>query len=479
VREFRGTLFGFLLLAVLGLLFWLTRTEETSPLQEVEIFSFEKHDLQKVEIRKPGEDPLILFESEEGWQIQGTEFFVNSTMINRIKHQLHDLKARATVVDGMDTPELYGLGQNGINVKIELRDGEEIQFLAGDPNPTGVSYYLQPLPGTTVYTVKKSAMDYYSLDFDSFRLRRFAGFDSADVTELKAVYRGESERNWHFNRMAERRWAMLSPMDISADADVVFRMLGRVSALKAQDFLDPEEQEESYGLNTPLLEITVVFGSREPLRLLLGAEIPGNNRQPLSYFQLEGDPVVYIARSGLVEEYSVEPEKVRNRRIVDMAWEDVKSVDVVLNSEDLSGEAGVRFISGQWVWQDGVPVPGSTPKRAAQALTNLSAIEFLPITPENEAHFTDPFAEVKIDYGEQSTSIVIGAEGVPDIDPEGVEHPRRYLRIEGAEMLYLVNEHAVRVLQDMLREHSRKQKADEEKAVRQERIRSSGEGQEQ
>ena len=67
------------------------------------------------------------------------------TMVNRIKHQLHDLSSRARVVENPENPDLFGLGENAIFVDIDLSSGRRISFKAGDPNPTAVSHVKRQL----------------------------------------------------------------------------------------------------------------------------------------------------------------------------------------------------------------------------------------------------------------------------------------------------------------------------------------------
>ena len=91
-----------------------------------------------------------IIEKDGKWWIEGTDWQAGLTMVNRIRHQLHNLEARAKVTREKDDLDLYGLGK-GIRVELMLNSGKKIEFLAGDPNPTGVSYYIRPLPGIPLF----------------------------------------------------------------------------------------------------------------------------------------------------------------------------------------------------------------------------------------------------------------------------------------------------------------------------------------
>lgn len=492
MKAFRGTLIAaLLLLAVAALVVYLRPpAPDGLPVEGVRIFAFEKHELVSVRVERPGAEPLSLVEKDGGWIIEGSGFAAGRSMVNRVKHQLHDLTSRATVVEAPDQLELYGLGDNAIRVRLGLRDGTELAFEAGDPNPSAVSYYIRPLPGDVIYTVKKSAVDYYSLTLDEFREQRFASFESKDVTRLQALIRlpeGEDspavDRSLVLERVGEREWEMLDPEVMAANEDRVRRLLGRVNALKAQGFIavpadDLAARLPEWGLDAPRLDLSLNFASREPMRLRVGADAPSDSRyESLAYVLVDGDDTVFIARRGLLEEFASDLQELRNRRVVRMTEQDVRAVDVVLRAEppdeELAGQAGVRFAAERWMWQDGVPVAGSTPSRVARFLAELEVEEFVEDKPEDLDRYglTDPVARISLRNAEGEERVVrIGAPGPALVDPEGRERERRYATIEGADPVYLVDMRALSVVRDLIREGNRKKEKDLEKAGRLERI---------
>ena len=484
MKAFRGTLVALLVLLVLGgLAVWLKpgliQPAKKEKAEEIRLFNFEKQELIRVDVERPDGDNIALIEQDGKWTIEGTGFIAGRSMVNRIKHQIHDLTARATVVDNPDAPELYGLGKNAIHVKLTMRDGRLVEFLAGDPNPSGVSYYVQPLPGTTVYTVKKAALDYYSLGLNEFREHRFASFDSKDATRVVAkMDMPGAPKDLIVERTAEEWWELRQPVQMTASLDRVKRLLGRVSALKAQSFLEIEQADlAKYGLDKPRADITIEFASREPMRVLVGADAPSDNKyEELAYVMIAGDSTVYVARKGLLEEFGQDPSELRNRKVVKLKEEDVVAVDAWLRAEekgDPEGSASVRYAAEVWVWKDGVPVPGSTPERVAQRLAELDVDAFVDDKPKAMAEYglDNPLARVSLqdkDGGEKV--VLIGGKGEPLVDPEGNSRDRRYAAIEGDPSVYLVDEGVFSVVQDMVREYNRKKERDDDKVRRQQRI---------
>lgn len=491
MKAFRGTLLALVALVLVAAVVFMVMPPSDNVVQSdaVRLFSFEKHELVRISVVQPGNDPIVLFEEDGQWRIDGTDKVASRSMVNRAKHQIHDLEARADLGDHNDL-ERYGLGSLATEVTLTLREGETLKFGVGHPNPTNVSYYIQP-EGDHPYTVKKSASDFWLLlltDPKLARENRFASFDSKDAAGIsaslndKALY-GEAGQLLELTLVGDQVWEMRSPQEMAANTDRVKRLLGRVSALKARDIIDVpaaelDAKKSEYGLDSPQADITIRFGSREPLHLLIGDAAPSENRhEVLAYMWLESEPdTIYVARSGMLEEFGKDPAELRNRRVVQMKSGDVVAVDVELSVEDdddLEGRAGVRFLAEQWVWEDGVPVNGSTPDRAAKALADLEVDAFVDDAPSDLSEYglSAPVARaVLTDRDENERVVLIGVEGDPFVDGEGRERPRRFASVEGDASVYLVSDHSLKVIKDMVRERNRKAEKDSARAENRELI---------
>ena len=482
MKAFKGTLVAAVVLVVVGALVWTQRPAVFTPdvVEGTRIFQFEKHELVRVEVDRPQAERIVLVEQDGGWIIEGSGHQAGRSMVNRVKHQIHDLSARAAVVEAPENPEIFGLGKNAIAVALTMRDGRRIAFRVGDPNPTSVSYYLQPEGSDAVYTVQKAAVDYYSLTLDEFRERRFATFDSKDVVGFDAVLKlPEADYTLSMTRTGDRLWEMQSPIQMAADHDEARRLLGRISALKAVRFEAKDDALlEAQGITAPRIDMQIRFASRDPLRVRIGGDAPKLDRHDaLAYVLIDDEDTVYVARSGLLEAFSRAPSEMRNRRVVKMDAEDVVSIDAVIAETadpfELSGEGAVRYAAEQWVWADGVPVSGSTPKRVARRFAELEVDDFIDGADASEAKYglTSPRVRVTLKDAADGIRVVsLGAKGPAHKDSEGNSVDRFYASIEGESAVYLVHHGVYEVVRDLVRESERKATRDAEKAARQERI---------
>lgn len=420
---------------------------ETEAVKEQVLFRFEKHDVRRVLIEPPSGESLDLQEQEGTWVIANKNWNANSSMINRIKHQLHDLNARTLVTKDSDNPTLYGLGKNAIRVTMTFAQGEPISFLVGDPNPSAVSYYIQPLPGTAVYTVKKSALDYFSHDISAFRNPRFAQFDIKDAQEIE-IDAQKSQRL--FQRDGTGQW-VYPQQRIDIDDGEMRSILSKVAALKAIRFLDSPQGVHDYGLTDPVLSVRVSLQSDE-VEVTLGATFQ-EGRDRLSYVQRKGDSTIYVVRAALEELVDIEPLSLRNKKVTKVASKEIIAITGVMNKGENPVSARIEKKADNWSWEDGVLVSGSTPDRLASAIADLRVITFEP-AQENQKEtaqiiFATPDAEHVLSIGD----LVEIAD-----DEEGIMVQHYYAWI-GKEY-YTIDGHVLRVLNDLVREHNRKEEND-------------------
>jgi hypothetical protein len=483
MKNFRGTLFALVALVALLAAWWFVRPAELTPAErkaalkeeEKPIFVFEKANLVRVEVTRP-EGAVTLVERADGWWIEGEELHAAKSMVNRVKHQLHDLVARATVVEAPGNDSLYGLGASAIHVKLTFRDGSIEEFDAGDPNPSGVSFYIRKTGDAVVYTVKKSAVDYYSLSLSEFRERRFASFDSKDVDALSADLPGG--KRLAFQRTGEHAWDMLEPQKFAANDSEIRSLLGRVSAMKAIEFISDDDSDLArFGLAEPRARVLIRFSGREPLTLLLGATTGKKDGEyDLAYVKLAEESAIYAARDGLLEDYQADPETFRLKRFARMDPNTLASIVTTFAGDDrdpdLAKTVTVKMEADNWLWDDGVPVPGSTPRRLATRAANIQADEFVTEIPDDGTFgFSAPLATLVLnDRSGETRTLLIGKKAAPVADPEGHERDRYYARSVEFPEVYIIDAGVIDVVKDLMREHRRKAEADAEKATRLERM---------
>jgi hypothetical protein len=476
MRSFHGTLLAAVACAALGTAWWYARPGEDRPApaaQGTTLLRFDRAALVRVEVAR-ADGTLTLEEAPDGWRVAGSGHRASDSMVSRVKHQLHDLDARATVVSDTDEPARYGLGASSTHVTLTLRDGRTVGFRVGDPNPTGVSVYLRRDGDTAVYTVKKSAVDYYALSFDEFRERRFLDLDSAAVQAVEGSLDPSSVRS--FRRTGPSAWEMTAPVRMDADPDAVATLLGQLGALRAERF-GPDDAP-GHGLDTPRARIRLTLDGRSPRTLLVGAREGGTSSGgPLAWMRLDGEPGTFLAREELLTAWGADPATFRLRRFVQLDATEVTGVRVTLRAAGAESEAGTVALARSadtWTWEEGRPVPGDTPARLVRAATELEARSFLDTASARVRRcFDAPGLVVTLTRADGAARTVeLGCPG-PSEAAEREDGPRTlarwYARRADTPTVYLVDESLLATARDLLREHGRKvdgQAAQEQRRAR-------------
>lgn len=466
MKRFRGAIVALVVLVVVAVGYTVVNTRfapEEPVVATPEIFRFEKEDLVGIKVERPDRTIEVVLDDHE-WKVVGEAWRPSRSMVRRVAHQIHDLTARATVAEQVSDPSVYGLGPDAITVTLALKDGSNIRFQAGDPNPTSVSWYIRPLPGDTVYVVKKAAVDYYRLSMEEFRERRFAWLDADEADRIEATVDG---RTLVFQRVgtpdpAEPRprlpWRMTSPVEMDAALEEVRTMLGRTGALKAEQFVEDQPQDlTKYGLEPAEHRVVIGIDTGETITLRVGHALPDTD-PPLRYVFREEDNVVYTAKDGFLEAFRLPLEKYRKRDVLGKHEWDVREMDVRFGEQALT----IAKTSDDWRWPDGAPIAGSTPKRVAGAAAELTAVAFHD-TPPRDAGLEPPFATVTLQFEDGRRTVTVGRE----IDAPAGEEPkkRRYVRVDGDPVVYEVEALIGEVIEDLFREYRRKVERDAEKRI--------------
>ncbi len=479
MRRFRGTLLALLALVLVGVAVVVLdpRPEPPRPggaLPDT-LFRFEKDDLVGFHIERPDGYALTIEKADGEWTTVGQTWRPSASMVRRVAHQLHDLDARANVAAKPESAALYGLGDDAIQVTIELADGTSKSFEVGDPNPTSVSWYMRPVPGEQVYVVKKSAVDFYRLGDDAWREDRITAFDSNDATRLEAMVDG---RHMVVERTGEQTYRMLAPIVQDASRDEVRRMLGRAASLRSEEVVaDAPADLSKWGLDPPRHTVSVTLGSGARIDVRLGDEVPGDEDPPRRYVWLQEDDAVYAVRDGLLEDFRHPPEHYRNRVLIGKHEADVKSYDVARGEETLA----IGRTADAWRWPDGAAASGQTPARVAGRAAQIRANEFLADVPA-DAGLDPPAAVVRLTFEDGTTATVsLGKTweetipappprpltGDPMRDrPEGPRQIKKQLaRVEGVPEVVEIDGSLGDAIDDLFREHQRHADREAEKGL--------------
>ena len=355
----RGVLFA-LAFGVVSAVWWNTQYA-IEPVQSGVVFDFAKQDVVGFRVNHPNGASLQVEEVNGEWVLSDSGYSASMTMVNRVRHQLHQLPVRAVVSNHDSDLSVYGLGQDATVVSVQLRSGS-VSFEVGAPNPTGVSYYIRPLTGPLakqVLTVAKASVDYFEAESSEFRSPHFCRFDVDAVTEIQIVH--PKEGTWSLRQTVQEskeRWTATQPdgIEIAASKDVAHRILGRLIALKASEYvgqMDPRWSEVE--ASTTMVVLSRI--QETPLRIRIGS----SDWDGQSLFLLNDASEAALARNGVLDDLRFDAVKVRDPLVLSriVAGSDALSVqgsgvfvgsirtnagEVMLNDAPLDTQQGVELL---------------------------------------------------------------------------------------------------------------------------------------
>jgi hypothetical protein len=248
--------------------------------------------------------------------------------------------------------------------------------------------------------------------------------------------------------------------------------------MKAIEFVGESPDLAQYGLDKPRLRVTLRFSGRDPIVLSVGKPTGTKDGEyTLSYAKLDGEPSIYAVRDGLLEDYAQDPEALRLKRFARVDSNDVVNLEATFtptdpDDQDLAGTATVKESAEKWQWDDGVPVAGSTPRRLATRAAGVSSESFVAEKGEDaEYGFDKPLARLVMTAKDGAIrTLVLGKAAPSETDAEGRERKRRYARLVEFPEIYIIDDGVVDVMRDLMREHGRHARGEEEKDERKERV---------
>ena len=443
---------------ILGGVYWWTQAQSEPPGLDVLIFDFEKQSLEEVVIHQPGQE-VRMIENNGTWNLVQAGNEASTTMVNRSKHQLHQLKARSIVERNPVDLENYGLGNNAIQVDLSLRGGQKESLLVGSANPTGVSYYMMPLSGPhkgSVLTVAKASVDFFGSELSEFRAEHFVQFDLKSVDSIEIVLSesfvkereiGIDERTWVAKRNVVDDFQFWNggftdqPVE-RISSEFMRRLLGRYLALKSKGYKGVVEISDTQaGLDRPIVS-AVLTGAGVNIEVQIGASVSDG----LRYFSVNGLTERVIARDGLLEDYNFSLSQVRNPRLLDFIENTGGLSRVIAKSKDAEY---VLLHDTRWTWND-VEVSESTIQPLLEQASEFRVIEWRDedadwtFTPDSEKvgvntlQIEHELGLVSLEFGDKlERNMAIS----PTDPPQVVQYRQARLQIATQQMDILMEEH--------------------------------------
>ena len=233
-------------------------------------------------------------------------------------------------------------------------------------------------------------------------------------------------------RVIERigsNWSLTEPMQWSANYFAISRILNQLQFLEEEASFSVDEIErtgqslEDYGLEDPVLELTIAEGVKE-ITLSIGTltEI-GNN----IYLLGPGRDEIFVVGRKVIDGLLVDLNDLRNREIFNIPVFEVSALSLQIRSESAAGDSflKVRLARNNGDWTFEAPVSaGADPALVDNTINTLTAAKvrrFIEDTEANTAQYglEEPFMQVTIQGNNRRQTLMVGNENP---EAEGAKH---------------------------------------------------------
>ncbi len=269
-------------------------------------FDFQSYRIPDFSMELGDETVTLVKHAFEDWRMTSPyELRANDRFITAMLDSLEIMRVREYIPLTEANKTAYGFENPAASLSLTIEDRVRPQeILVGSASGDGQYEYVMDPAEDWIYAVDATTLQRLpasAIDLRDNKILRFKGyqvhmFEVVTPDERLRVRRDQKQRVV---------WKIEEPSSGDADAISVGRAFSELDSLYSQAFItaDPDADLATYGLDRPIMELTLQIGGRddvpeERLSLLVGKSFPGD--QNLVYVKQRNSPVVSLARAGFV-----------------------------------------------------------------------------------------------------------------------------------------------------------------------------------
>ncbi len=278
--------------------------------RRITAFDFQSYKVPEFSMNLGNESVTLVKHAFEDWRMTAPYALrANDRFITAMLDSLEVARVREHIPATSENRARYGFETPVASLSLTIEDRMKPQDIqVGTVSDDGQFMYVLDPAEEWIYAVDASRLQRLptsALDLRDNKIVRFKGyqvhmFEVVTPEERVRVRRDQKQRVV---------WKMEEPATGDADAITVGRAFSELDSLYSQAFVtaDPDADLASYGLDRPVMELTLQVGGRddvpeERISLLVGKSFPGDDN--LVYVKQRNSPVVSLAKGGFVARIS-------------------------------------------------------------------------------------------------------------------------------------------------------------------------------
>jgi len=361
------------LAALSGVLYWSNRRKPVEPAVKVsadvppKILTLAEADIAKVDIKKRGEDEVVLAKDDAGkWQIIAAKpLRADQSQVSGMLSTLSSLSSERLIEEKAGNLAEYGLAQPLIEVAVTEKDNKTRKLLIGDDTPAGSAVYVALAGDPRVFTLanySKTSLDKSAKDLQDKRLLVFEQ-DKLSRVELTA-----KKQDIEFGRNKDQ-WQIVKPKPLRADDSKVEELIRKLGDAKMDLSVSDEVQKKAIaafnsGAAVATAKVTDSSGTEE-LQL--------RKNKDDYYAKSSAVEGVYKVLSDLGPALDKGVDDFRNKKLFDLGFTDPDKIE-------LHDGAKAYFLTkggSDWFSGDGKKVDAIGAESFVEKVRDLTASKFV------------------------------------------------------------------------------------------------------
>ncbi len=317
-----------ILLLVIGATYYLVKQQEKKQKME-NLFLKLNAKVSKIEIDRKDGTKLVFEKEGPRWMMRDPKYAeADSYLLGRMEDEVSELRFERVVEEKAGDLKKYGLVEPEVVLKVwEEGNLNPYVIKIGDKNPVSSDRYAVLEGQHRVVLLSSVFTDLLFKDVNDYRNKKIAKFD--ETKAKKIVVKGKVN---YVLQKKYKDWYIIKPVNALANNYKCDDILYSITGAEAKEFVKDmatEEDLKEYGLDKPLLKVTIDLGD-EKVRFQI-AEKDGE------YYLYKGN-TIYKIDSSLYKAIAKNVKDLREKRLVRFYSFEVKALSWKRKGEEFRAE---------------------------------------------------------------------------------------------------------------------------------------------
>ena len=388
------------------------------------LFQFEEKDIAQIDLKNP-DGTLSLQKDKDSWKmLKPVEAKADKSTCDSLAGDIVNVKVDRTIEDPHINWKNFGLEPAAIQFTVKLNSGKTHELELGDKDFSSSSVFARVSGNNKVLVLSSTALQ-------TDATKKTIEFRDKSVLEfqrdqLKALNVAHNDKVFSFEKKGDD-WLIKKPFEGRGDNSEINSIVSDLEFAKVEDFVNhPLDALKKYGLDKPQVQVDLFLGdNRTRKTLLIGDKIDHSY-----YAKDDSRDVVFKLKEDLIKKLDIDPQKVRDKKLVRFDRSNLNQIDIKLGDKFFSFARGS---DDKWkmIKPEGNQQKNLQDFKIFWPLEDLEGKELIDNANLKDAKygFDSPSAQIVLtDKNNKSTEVVLGK----------IDNDRVYGMVKGGTTVYKI-----------------------------------------